>query len=204
MAIEAVVFDIGGVLEIIDDSIFPGPWPARLGLSEEELASRLLPVAEEGAVGAVTELQTYDRWRHLLGLDDAALAEFTDDCWRWYVGTLDRPLADWFAAQRPQRRTGILSNSGPGAREHERLHGFEEITDDIVYSHEVGLVKPDPRIYALTAERLDVRPHEVLFLDDVEGHVSAARAAGWHAVLHTSTPGSIAAMEQVLARSGVS
>ena len=56
-------------------------------------------------------------------------------------------LYDWFAAQRPTRRTGILSNSGPGAREAERCWGFEAITDDIVYSHEVGLMKPDPQIY---------------------------------------------------------
>ncbi|MEO5663164.1 MAG: HAD-IA family hydrolase [Nocardioides sp.] len=95
-----------------------------------------------------------------------------------------------------------MSNSGPGAREQERHHGFEDITDDIVYSHEVGIVKPDPRVFALTAERLGVRPHEVLFLDDVEGHVLAARAAGWQAVLHTSTPESVAEMEQVLAQAG--
>ena len=107
------------------------------------------------------------------------------DFWRWYAGTLDQPL--------------ILSNSGPGAREHERHHGFEGITDDLVYSHEVGLMKPDPRVFALTAQRLGVRPDEVLFLDDVEGHVVAARASGWHAVLHTSTPDSITAMELVLA-----
>lgn len=121
------------------------------------------------------------------------------DFWRWYVGTLDRPLFDWFAAQRAHRRTGILSNSGPGARERERHHGFEDVTDDLVYSHEVALMKPDPRVYALTAERLGVRPGEVLFLDDVDANVTAARAAGWHAVLHTSTPDSMAAMEQVLA-----
>ena len=59
-------------------------------------------------------------------------------------------------------------------------------------------MKPDPRVFELTARRLGVRPHEVLFLDDVEGHVVAARAAGWHAVLHTSTVESIAAMERIL------
>ena len=91
------------------------------------------------------------------------------DYWRWYVGTLDQELFDWFAGQRPARKTGIVSNSGPGAREAERCWGFEEITDDIVYSHEVGLRKPDPRIFVLAAERLGVRPDEIVFLDDVAG-----------------------------------
>ena len=49
------------------------------------------------------------------------------------------------------------------------------MTDDIVYSHEVGLRKPDPAIYALAAARLGVAPYEVLFLDDVSANVGAAR-----------------------------
>ena len=49
MTIKAVVLDIGGVLEIIDDSIFPGPWPARLGLTEAEFAERLDGPGSEAA-----------------------------------------------------------------------------------------------------------------------------------------------------------
>ena len=103
---------------------------------------------------------------------------------------------------------GILSNSAPGAREAERHLGFEAVTDDIVYSHEVGLAKPDPRIYALVEERLGVAPAEIAFLDDHAPHVEAARPAGWHAVLDDGADGadgtdgtaaSIAAIEALLA-----
>ena len=106
-------------------------------------------------------------------------------------------------SQRSDRRGGPGSCPTPARAlaSTNATTASRAITDDIVYSHEVGLVKPDPRVFALTAERLAVRPEEVLFLDDVEGHVLAARAVGWHAVLHTSTPASIATMEQVL-RSG--
>jgi epoxide hydrolase-like predicted phosphatase len=76
--------------------------------------------------------------------------------------------------------------------------GFEDVTDDIVYSHEVGLRKPDPAIYALTAERLGVQPHEIVFLDDVVANVEAARRAGWHAVLHVDTATSIVEIEAVI------
>jgi putative hydrolase of the HAD superfamily len=149
-------------------------------------------------LGAVTEDEVRAEWRRALDLDDEQVDALVEDYWRWYVGTLDQPLHDWFAAQHGVRRTGILSNSGPGARERERHHGFEDITHDIVYSHEVGLAKPDPAAYALTAERLGVQPHEVLFLDDVEANVEAARAAGWHAVLHVDTASSIREMERVI------
>jgi putative hydrolase of the HAD superfamily len=57
--------------------------------------------------------------------------------------------------------------------------------DDLVYSHEVGLLKPDPRIYRLSCERLGVAPGEVVFIDNHEPFVHAARDVGMHAVHFT-------------------
>jgi putative hydrolase of the HAD superfamily len=197
--IRAVVLDIGSVLEVIDDSVFPGPFEERHGLAPGSVDAALHGLPGHAGIGEVTEAQVRAHWQAGLGLTDEQTDDLLADYWRWYVGTLDQELFDWFAALRPRFRTGILSNSGPGAREAERCWGFEEITDDIVYSHEVGLLKPDPRIFALTAQRLGVLPHEVVFLDDVPGHVEAARTAGWHAVVHRSTPESIRAVAQIVA-----
>jgi FMN phosphatase YigB (HAD superfamily) len=197
--IKAVVLDIGGVLEVIDDSVFPGPWPARLGLTDQEFAERLDGLPGDPAVGGVTWDEVLGHWRSRLRLDDLQADALEADYWRWYVGTLDADLFTWFVGQRPQRLTAIVSNSSPGAREREHHHGFEEAVDLLVYSHEVGLAKPDPRIYALTTQRLGVRPDEVLFLDDDEPRVAGARAAGWHTVHHVSTAESIAQMERIIA-----
>ena len=198
MAIRAVVLDIGGVLEIVDDDVFPAPAERRLGLAAGTIAGGLAGLPGDAVVGEVTEHQVRAEWQRALGLDDRQVDALVDDFWRWYVGTLDRQLFDWFAGQRPARLTAILSNSGPGARERERCHGFEDVTDDIVYSHEVGLAKPDPAAYALVTRRLRVEAGEVLFLDDVEANVVAARALGWHAVLHRDTASSIAQMERII------
>jgi FMN phosphatase YigB (HAD superfamily) len=202
VGIRAVVFDVGSVLEIIDDTVFPGDWPARLGLDDEEFSLRLAGLRGDPVLGEVTEDEIRTHWQRSLSLSDALADELMGDFWRWYVGVLDEPLFDWFAARRPAQLTGILSNSGPGAREREAHWRFDEVTDDIVYSHEVGLKKPDPAIYALAQRRLGVEPREILFLDDVRGHVEAARAAGWHGVLHESTPGSIAELERIIAAEG--
>ena len=198
MAIRAVVLDIGGVLEVVDDDVFPAPAERRLGLAPGTIAGGLAGLPGDAVVGEVTECQVRAEWQRTLGLDDRQVDALLDDFWRWYVGTLDRELFDWFAGQRPARLTAILSNSGPGARERERFHGFEDVTDDIVYSHEVGLAKPDPAAYALVTRRLRVEAGEVLFLDDVEANVVAARALGWHAVLHRDTASSIAEMERII------
>ena len=201
MSIKAVVLDIGSVLETIDDAVFPGPWEDRLRLGPGGFATAAPDSGLGGdpEVGEVSEAQVRAYWQRCLGLDDATADELMVDFWRWYVGTIDQRLLDWFAGLRPALRTGLLSNSGPGAREHEAVWGFEDVTDDIVYSHEVGLAKPDPRIYALTASRLDAHPHEIVFLDDLEVNVQAARTAGWHAVRHVETTRSIAEIDQIIA-----
>ncbi len=201
MTIKAVVFDIGSVLEVIDDSVFPGPFETRHGL----LPASTLGVPEfagDPGVGELTEAEVRAHYQRHLGLDDDQADELMRDFWRWYAGSLDRELYDWFAAQHGRLKTGIVSNSGPGAREAERHWGFEDITDDIVYSHEVGLAKPDPAIYALAARRLGVQPGEIVFLDDVQANVDGATAAGWHAVLHVDTPTSIERLEAVIAGGG--
>ncbi len=198
MVIRAVVFDIGSVLEIVDDDVFPTPFEVRHGLGEGALAGAPDFPADPG-IGGMTEAEVRAHWQQHLRLSDEQVDDLMRDFWTWYVGTLDQPLFDWFAGQRPARLTGILSNSGPGAREAERHWGFEGITDDIVYSHEVGLAKPDPAIYALTADRLGVEPHEIVFLDDHPPNVAAARAEGWHAVHHVNTPTSIRKIEAIIA-----
>jgi putative hydrolase of the HAD superfamily len=198
MAIRAVVLDIGGVLEVVDDEVFPAPAERRLGLAPGTIAGGLAGLPGNAVLGEVTEHQVRAEWQRALGLDDRQVDALLDDFWRWYVGTLDRELFDWFAGQRPARLTAILSNSGPGARERERFHGFEDVTDDVVYSHEVGLAKPAPAAYELVTERLGVEAGEVLFLDDVEANVVAARAVGWQAVLHRDTPSSIVEMERII------
>jgi HAD superfamily hydrolase (TIGR01509 family) len=199
MVIRAVVLDIGGVLEVVDDDVFPGPAEQRLGLAPGTVGAGLAGLPGDAVLGQVSEAQVRAEWTRSLGLDEVQAGELMDDFWRWYVGTLDQPLVDWFASQRPARLTGILSNSGPGAREAERMHGFEDITDDIVYSHEVGIAKPDPAAYDLATRRLGVEPGEVLFLDDVPANVDAARAFGWHAVLHVDTATSIRELEAIIA-----
>jgi putative hydrolase of the HAD superfamily len=83
----------------------------------------------------------------------------------------------------------MLSNSFVGAREREQdRYRFGDLVDCIAHSHEVGIAKPEPAIYALTCERLGVEPEQAVFLDDYPPYVDAARAAGFRAVLYETTP----------------
>lgn len=56
---------------------------------------------------------------------------------------------------------------------------------DVIVSGDEGVTKPDPAIYAITRDRIGLDPGEVIFLDDREENVRAAREAGFQAELFT-------------------
>jgi 2-haloacid dehalogenase len=60
----------------------------------------------------------------------------------------------------------------------------------ILVSGEVGVIKPDPRIYELLIERFGVEPQRTVYIDDVEANVVAARPFGMHAI-HFTTPAAL-------------
>ncbi len=199
MPIRAVVFDIGGVLELTEPGSLERIWAPRLGLGPGELGARLAGVSAAGAVGAISEQQASQRIAEILGLDASQLRAFLADLWAEYLGTLNTDLASYFAGLRPRYRTGIISNSFVGARQREQQrYGFADMTDLIVYSHEAGMSKPDPRIYQLACDGLGVPAAGMVFLDDVLENVTAARQAGLHAVLFEETGQTIADIQALL------
>jgi putative hydrolase of the HAD superfamily len=197
--IRAVIFDIGGVLEYTPPTGHAERWAAKLGLAPGELDRTMSDVWTAGSLGTVSEAEVHAALAERLRLSPGQVDEFMAGLWEEYVGTLNTELAGYFAALRPGYRTGILSNSFVGAREREQqLYGFEDMADVVVYSHEIGVRKPDPGAYLVACERLGVTPPEAVFLDDRQAAVDGARAVGMAAILFRDNAQAIADLEAVL------
>jgi putative hydrolase of the HAD superfamily len=187
MTIRAVVFDIGGVLELdvieLVEIDLDARWEQRLGLEPGEIDRRMETIWRAGSLGECSEEDVHLEMSSRLGMSQAQVEEYMHELWDWYCGRLNVPMADFFRSLRPRYQTAILSNSFVGARreEQQRYH-FDEMCDVIIYTHEEGVAKPDPRIFELTWKRLGVQPEEMLFLDDNEANIVAARALGIHAI----------------------
>lgn len=202
MTIKAVVFDIGGVLEFNPRTGWLERWEKQLGVPLLDVLEQLEANGKNGSLGTCTEAEWIAGVCEATGMSAEHSEAFMADLWEEYVGTLNHDVAMFFAELRPRWRTAIISNSFVGAREREQaLYDFEGMTEAIIYSHEVGVAKPDPRIYQLACERLALEPEEILFLDDVPANVEAARALGMHAVLFESTEQAIADVKAELAAS---
>jgi epoxide hydrolase-like predicted phosphatase len=199
VAIEAVVFDIGDVLEENPRTGWPERWATRLSTPVAQFERRLGEIWAPGSVGRLSLDDIERQTAAAFDLDDTALAALMEDAWREYVGTLNHELADYFARLRPRYKTGILSNSFVGAREREQqAHRLDEICDVIVYSHEEGCLKPDPQIYRIACDRLGVDPESAVLLDDLEANVEGARAVGMNAITFRTNAQAISELQALL------
>jgi putative hydrolase of the HAD superfamily len=101
--------------------------------------------------------------------------------------TLEAAMLDLVrSVRRAGLRTALLSNSW-GNGDYPR-HLFPELFDVVVISAEVGMRKPEERIFRHTAELLGLEPQECVFIDDVEANVLAGQAVGLVSLRH-SQPG---------------
>ncbi|MCA1846302.1 MAG: HAD family phosphatase [Actinobacteria bacterium] len=102
-------------------------------------------------------------------------------------------------------RTAIVTNNFKEITALWRVRvDVDALFDTVVDSCEVGVRKPDPRIYHLTLDRLGgVAPEEAVLLDDFEANLAGARAIGMHGVyVGEDTDAALAELEALLAAEG--
>ncbi|OGL34530.1 hypothetical protein A3F65_02715 [Candidatus Saccharibacteria bacterium RIFCSPHIGHO2_12_FULL_47_16b] len=94
-------------------------------------------------------------------------------------------LLEYIKQLKPKYKIGIISNVGTNwIRDYFLTEEEQALFDDMVLSFEVGTTKPDPRIYEMAAERLGVKPEEVIFIDDLEPYCEAARGVGMQSIVY--------------------
>lgn len=85
-------------------------------------------------------------------------------------------------------KVGVVSNIAFDVRAAFDIHDMAGLVDDFTLSYEVGVTKPDPRIFTLAAGHLGVDPVDVLMVGDSEEADGGARAVGCRFALVEPTP----------------
>ncbi|WP_353116102.1 HAD-IA family hydrolase [Microbacterium sp.] len=199
-----VLFDVGGVLEAVDDDAWQDEWwrrwSGRAGIEDVGLDS-LIVTAELPPIDLVSG-RAEEFWQRLgdaMGLSGDDRAAMRADFWDAYCGEGNDGLIEYARGLAGRAGRAILSNSADGAREEEeRRFGFSAVFDPICYSHEQGVNKPDPRAYLLALERMGAEPGEVFFVDDREESIAGAASVGVRGILHRGNAETIAAVEAFL------
>ena len=135
---------------------------------------------------------------------DPALAEAlyvtAPDVWEPYDDTL--PVLQ--ALRQHGLRVAMLSNVGYDLRPVVERTGIAPLLDGMVLSQELGVVKPDPRIFEAALDVLDRPAAEVLMVGDAWQDDGAAAALGIRTLILPRTDGPVHGLELVLRLVGVS
>lgn len=193
---KVLLFDLGGVLiENNGSAALAAMLPVPVEASElwrRWLASPAVRQFERGEISAQAFASAFvDEWQ--IELEPSAfIAAFAT----WPKG-LFAGAEDLLRKLKARHHLACLSNTN--AIHWERFPALHALFDSRFLSHEMGFVKPDRGAFEFVLARLNARPEDVFFFDDLLINVSAARKVGINA-FHTET---FSAIEPILRREGL-
>lgn len=198
--IRGVLFDYGLVLSGPPREAAWQQLRSLLSASEESLHAAYWGPRHDYDRGVLNGTTYWETVARELGQSQAlprhlnALQEADADMWT----APNHEMIAWAAALQARGiRTGILSNLSDdmerGVRERcAWLRDFDHHT----FSHALGTAKPDPAIYRHAAQGMGLDPNEILFVDDREENIAAARAFGMHAILYAGHDAFVQKLEE--------
>jgi HAD superfamily hydrolase (TIGR01509 family) len=209
--IESVIFDFHSTLV---DGGEPEAW---IDAARRRLGRPALPAPEREALGAYLD----QLWQHAHTVDPKSDRDLSPERHRdVFVRTMalfpgnDEDLAaalydtmtgQWRAFEdsgpvlRELKARGVriavLSNIGIDIRDCLRANGLDEFVDQVVLSYEVGVVKPDPAIFALVLERLGTTGEQTLMVGDSPRDDVGGAALGIRTMILPRTRGPVHGLE---------
>jgi glucose-1-phosphatase len=179
--IDAIVLDIGGVILRTEDRKGRQTLEIKYNLppgGSEALVFNSEPAAQS-TIGKVGQDQIWQNIADELKLTPEELKNFEQTFWQG--DQIDMELIRYLENQRGTFTTALLSNAWVGMRDilkdqYQIVEG--ETVDHILISAELGVAKPDPRIYHILASTINCQFDKILFVDDFIENIEAAEELG--------------------------
>ncbi|RDK02742.1 HAD family hydrolase [Paraburkholderia lacunae] len=212
MTINTIWFDFGGVLSPPIDELYT-VYQRKTGVSRVEMEAAMAEVARPLGVHflAPIELAMITQREWAKGMREALTRLYPDlDISRC---NFDNHGEQWFQDHRVNPgvvelvtemkeagfKVGILTNNVIEWEYSWRtMVGLDHLVDLVVDSCKVRMRKPEPRIFALSAERARSQPSECALIDDLDENCAAARACGWEAVVFRDAAQTAAELRQLV------
>jgi epoxide hydrolase-like predicted phosphatase len=181
--IKAVIFDAGGVLHFSKHSQSED-LKQELGLSDEQISkfySHYVPLLGKGLM---TEAEMWDELQETCGI--RSVSEDENLMTRAWEKSLEK-MPGMYELIYELKQKGIiiilLTNVTPQFAKILEEQGHYEPFDFKVLSYEVGMWKPESKMYERALELASIKPNEAVFVDDLQKNVEAANKLGMHGIV---------------------
>jgi FMN phosphatase YigB (HAD superfamily) len=185
--IDAVIFDLGNVLITVDEPRAAERMAARTGKTRQQIEEYILgtPHALELALGKLSKKRFFHTVAKDLGFDGS----YDEFALIWSeVFTPIEPMIALAESLKTRVPRLVLSNTNAIHMDYIFQHyTFLNDFDAHVFSHEVGLLKPDAAIYKHALKKYGLTAERTVFVDDLPANVEGARRVGMQAI-HFQNP----------------
>ena len=194
MKIKAVFFDFGGVIQRTEYQAPRQQLAQRFGMEYEDIDNIVFnsPTAKHATVGEIPVNKHWEAVAKRLKVDKKEIEKVEAE---FFAGDLlDLSILEYLRSLRPRYVTGLISNAWSDMREYLIRKKIDDAFEHLTISAEVGVAKPETKIYHLALEQAQVKAGEAVFVDDVLANIEACEAVGMKGI-HFKDPH--ASMEQL-------
>ena len=183
MNMQAVFFDFGGVIQRTEFQAPRQHLGQRFGMDYDDIDKLVFgsPSARQASVGEISEDAHWTNVLKRLKRPEAEAQAIKDE---FFCGdVIDRELVEFIRSLRGKFHVGLISNAWSGMRAHLKKEKLLDLFETVVISAEVGVMKPEARIYSIALEQAGVKAEEAVFVDDVQVNIDACQQIGMKGVL---------------------
>ncbi|MEW6403432.1 MAG: HAD family phosphatase [Chloroflexota bacterium] len=178
--IRAIFFDFGGVLMRTEYQSPRQHLAERLNMEYDDLVRLVFDseVSRQASIGAATVEEHWDAVMKKLNRPASEAKSIRDE---FFAGDiLDRTLVELIRSLRKSRKykTGLISNAWNDLRALIEREKIDDAFDTMIISAEVGVMKPDAKIFKIALDQLKVPAREAMFVDDFIENIEGCQKVG--------------------------
>ena len=181
MSIKAVFFDLGGVILRTEYQAPRQHLAESFGMDYDDIDKVVFGGGGNGSAARATvgEITEEEHWQNVMKALKLPASEFERVREEFFAGdVIDHEIVEFLRSIKPKYKTGLISNAWSGLRDYIVREKFDNAFHHMIISAEVGVAKPDPKIYHIALEQLQVKPKEAVFVDDFIENVNACEKVG--------------------------
>lgn len=184
--IKAIAFDYAGVLEIPERDIIT-ELSGYLHIPREEWLTVYYTFNHLCNTGTNTWNEVAMMTSEKLGATQEQLIQMNEICrLNGASKKVNEGLLEIIQKYKTHYKTALIINYPSHLREKLQRQNLIDLFDDVIISGEVGVQKPDPEIFRILCDRLQISPSEFIFIDDSKKSLEGAETIGYTPILFKS------------------
>lgn len=177
--IKAIAFDFWGVFAKMDAPMYK--YMAKHNISPEKFSKEIHDLIIAHDLDKLTEKQFLRECSKVVGLE----IPYSQCRYRYKKGSLNTGLIDIVKKLKSRYKIALFSNNNRAyCQEYLFKTGLDKLFDVMVISYQVGYRKPAQEIYKILISKLNVKPEEILFIDDDPSKLPTAQAHGINTLVY--------------------